>query len=54
MENVEEDKNDDKYSKRIFDKDRSMRLHWIRHHIEERIPCKIEIFSVEERDVRKR
>lgn len=54
MEITEEDETGRKYSKRIFDKDRSMRLHWIRHHIEERLPGKIEIFSVEERDIRKR
>jgi hypothetical protein len=51
---MEENELGNKYSKRVFDKDRSMRLHWIRHHIEERLPDKIEVFSVEERDMRKR
>ncbi|MDR0537428.1 MAG: hypothetical protein LBH04_05230 [Tannerellaceae bacterium] len=40
--------------RRIFDKDRSMRLHWIRHHIEERLADMIEIFSIEERDMQRR
>ncbi|GAP71477.1 hypothetical protein SAMD00024442_127_2 [Candidatus Symbiothrix dinenymphae] len=53
-ETIEEDENGNKYPKRMFDKDRSMRLHWILHHIEERQPDKIEVFSVEERDVKKR
>jgi hypothetical protein len=51
---IEEDENGRKYPKRVFDKDRSMRLHWILHHIEERLPDKITIFSVEERDFKKR
>jgi hypothetical protein len=51
---MEEDEKGNKYPQRVFDKDRSMRLHWILHHIEERLPDKIEIFSVEERDFRKR
>jgi len=51
---IEEDETGCKYPKRVFDIDRSIRLHWIRHHIEERLPEKIEIFSVEERDIKKR
>lgn len=43
-----------KYSKRVFEKDRSSRLHWIRFHIEERLPDNIFVFSVEERDEKKR
>jgi hypothetical protein len=42
---TETDENGNKYPKRVFDKDRSMRLHWILHHIEECLPAKIEIFS---------
>jgi hypothetical protein len=51
---IEEDEKGNKYPKRVFDKDRSMRLHWILHHIEQCLPDKIEIFSVEERDVKAR
>jgi hypothetical protein len=35
-------------SKREFDRSRSVRLHWIRHHIEERKSENIYIFSVKE------
>jgi hypothetical protein len=34
---VEENEEGKKLKKRIFEKDRSMRLHWIKFHIEERI-----------------
>jgi hypothetical protein len=51
---VEEDENGERYAKRVFDKDRSMRLHWILYHVEERLPDKITIFSVEERDAKER
>ncbi len=54
MEIMEEDEAGRKYPQRVFDRDRSVRLHWIRHHIEEQLPGKIKIFSVEERDMRKR
>lgn len=43
-----------KYKKRIFQKERSERLHWIKYHIEERKKTNIEIFSIEERDTMKR
>lgn len=43
-----------KYKKRVFEKDRSMRLHWIKFHIEENKKNDIEIFSVIERDLKKR
>ena len=51
---IEEDAKGNKYPKRVFDKDRSMRLHWILHHIEERLPDKITVFSVEERNIKER
>lgn len=51
---MEEDEKGNKYPQRVFDKDRSMRLHWILHHIEECLPDKIEVFSVKERDMNKR
>ena len=40
--------------KRVFEPDRSRRLHWIRHHIEERTSHVLEIFSCEERDMKHR
>ncbi len=43
-----------KYKKRIFEKDRSMRLHWIKYHVDENKKEKVEIFSVNERDQKKR
>lgn len=39
---------------REFEKDRSQRLHWLRPHIDGKIDAKIRIFSVSERDRRKR
>lgn len=50
----EEDESGRIFVKRIFEKDRSQRLHWIRHHVEEHIPASIEVFSIKERDSRKR
>ena len=38
--------------KRVFEPDRFPRLHWIRHHIEERTSHVLEIFSCEERDMK--
>ncbi len=38
-----------KVKKRIFEIDRSRRLHWIKHHIEERRKDKIEVFSYTDR-----
>ncbi len=49
-----EDENGNKYPKRIFEMDRSQRLHWIRFHLEEKKKDNIEVFSVEERDQKKR
>jgi len=51
---VENDETGKKYSKRIFEMDRSKRIHWIKYHIEENKKDKVEIFSVEERDLEKR
>ncbi len=54
-EEIEEVKPDGtKFTKRIFEKDRSMRLHWIKFHIEEHKKDNVEIFSVIERDFKKR
>lgn len=41
------------YKRRVFEFDRSVRLHWIWHHIQERIG-NLQIFSTEERDQRHR
>jgi len=49
-----EDANGKTYPKRIFEIDRSQRLHWVRFHLEEREPENAEVFSVEERDKKKR
>lgn len=48
------DENGKKYPKRIFEIDRSLRLHWIRFHLEEKRKENVEVFSVEERDQKKR
>ena len=50
----EEDENGRKFPKRLFEIHRSQRLHWIRYHLEEKKKDNIEIFSVEERDQKKR
>ena len=42
------------HPKRVFEKDRSQRLHWIRYFLEERKKENVEVFSVEERDQKKR
>ncbi len=39
---------------REFEKDRSQRLHWLRPHVDGKIDAKIRVFSVSERDQRKR
>lgn len=47
-EEIEEDGN--KFKRRnVYDTARSKRLHWIRHHIEEKHRGNMEVFSVEER-----
>ena len=43
-----------KYPKRIFEFARSQRLHWINHHIKEKTPLNIDVFTVEEKDSKKR
>jgi hypothetical protein len=49
-----EDENGNKHPKRVFEMDRSQRLHWIRFHLEEKKKDIVEVFSVEERDQKKR
>jgi len=51
---LEEDETGKKIPKRIFEKDRSLRLHWIKFHIDITAPLKIEVFSIIERDEKKR
>jgi hypothetical protein len=41
-------------ARRVFEKDRSQCLHWINHHTKEQSPENLEVFSVKERDQRKR
>ena len=55
-EEVEEtDVQGQKFKRRVFDKFRSERLHWIKPHVEEQITdSEIEVFSVNERNQRKR
>ena len=43
-----------KYPKRVFEVARSQRLHWINHHIKEKSPLNIDVFTVEEKDSKKR
>lgn len=45
--NIEE--NGRQYSKRVFEMDRSKRLHWVKYHIEETKTDGMQYFSVEER-----
>lgn len=52
-EEVEITEENKKIKKRIFEKYRSMRLHWIKPHIELSINDKIEYFSIIERDEKK-
>lgn len=47
IEIVEE--NGNKYKRREYEALRSKRLHWIKHHIEEKRNVRMEVFSVEER-----
>lgn len=42
------------YKHRVFDRLRSERLHWIAHHINERSPQNIQIFTLQERDQKNR
>jgi hypothetical protein len=43
-----------KYKKREFELNRARRLHWIKHHIEERKKEQVEVFSVLERDQKRK
>ena len=51
---IVEDKDGQKYPKRVFEVARSQRLHWIKHHVNEKTPLNIDVFTVEERDSKKR
>lgn len=50
----EEDEQGNLIPKRVFELERSKRLHWINHHIQERSPKNIDVFSVVERNHKKR
>lgn len=53
-EEIEVEENGKKYKKRIFEMDRSRRIHWLKYHFEENKKDKMQIFSAEERDLKKR
>ena len=54
-ERVEEkDENGNIIKKNVFEPQRSKRLHWINHHLHEKTPANIVVFSVTERDQEKR
>lgn len=48
------DTHGNEYPKRVFEIDRSLRLHWIKFHLEESKLENVVVFSVEERDQKKR
>ena len=50
----DKDENGNTVSKNVFETERSKRLHWINHHVHERTPKNIVVFSVTERDRSKR
>ena len=43
-----------KNPKRVFEMNRSERSHWINHHIKEKTPENLDIFTIEEKDSKKR
>jgi len=53
-EDVEVERDGRIFKSRVFEMDRAQRVHWIRNHLEELNPDKVLVFSVEERDRRKR
>lgn len=42
---IKENKKTKPVARDVFDLDRSVRLHWIKHHVEERLPEKLHVFS---------
>ena len=50
----EQDGNGNIIKKNVFEPERSKRIHWINHHIHEKTPANIVVFSVTERDQEKR
>lgn len=53
-EEIQEEENGKTFPKRVFEMTRSQRLHWIRFHLEEKKKDNVLVFSVEERDQKKR
>ncbi|ALU75569.1 hypothetical protein F7642_01345 [Tenacibaculum finnmarkense genomovar ulcerans] len=43
-----------KIKRRVFEKDRAQRLHWVKFHLELKKTANVEVFSTKERDNRKR
>jgi len=52
-EEIDVEEDGDIFKKRVFERDRAQRLHWLKPHVDEVIPDTIEVFSVEERKARK-
>ena len=52
-EEIEVDDDGNTYKKRVYEKDRAHRLHWLKPHVDQAIPDKVEVFSAEERRGRK-
>ena len=50
----EQDKDGRTIKSNVFEPERSKRLHWINHHLHEKTPANIVVFSVTERDHEKR
>lgn len=52
-EEIEVDDEGNTYKKRVYERDRAHRLHWLKPHVNEAIQDEIEVFSAEERKGRK-
>lgn len=52
-EEIEVEEDDYKCKKRVYERDRAQRLHWLKPHVDQAIQDQVEVFSVEERRGRK-
>lgn len=48
------DESGNTYPKRMFEMERSRRLHWINHHVKEMTPANLDVFTIEEKDSKRR
>jgi hypothetical protein len=48
-EEIKEEESGKKIKHRIFEMDRSIRMHWVRYHIDGNVKSQIKVFSTEER-----